>query len=320
MAAPARRLAVAGVLVADKPPGVTSFAVVARARRALGERRIGHAGTLDPAAVGVLPLLVGEATKLMPYLVDQDKEYVVGIRLGITTDTHDLDGRVVATAPAPLLSRERLEQACRRFVGRIRQVPPMYSAVHHEGRRLYELAREGVEVVRSAREVVVHEIDVLALDGDRVTARIVCGKGAYVRVIAADLGADLGCGAAVEHLTRTRVGPFTRAEALAFGDLLRLERAAIVAALRPVEAALAGWPSVDLDEQDAAAFLHGQQVALPDGGMTGQGDLERAGAHVIVRDRHGRLLGIGRPRARGTRVGPERIIHADRSGTRVLPA
>jgi tRNA pseudouridine55 synthase len=176
-------------------------------RQVLGERRIGHAGTLDPAAAGVLPLLVGEATKLMPYLVDQDKEYRATIRLGLTTDTHDLEGRVVSTAPVPALRIEDVDRACRRFVGRIRQTPPMYSAVHHAGRRLYELAREGVEVAREAREIVVHTMEVLALDGDRVTVRVVCGKGTYVRALAADLGADLGCGGAVERLQRVRVGP-----------------------------------------------------------------------------------------------------------------
>jgi tRNA pseudouridine55 synthase len=305
-------MAPAGILVVDKSPGITSFGVVARARRALGERRIGHAGTLDPAAVGVLPLLVGEATKLMPYLVDQDKEYVATIRLGVTTDTHDLEGRVTATAPVPPLSREGLQHACRRFIGRIRQIPPMYSAVHREGRRLYELAREGVEVARAARDVVVHAMDVLALDGERVTVRVVCGKGAYVRVIAADLGADLGCGAAVEHLARVRVGPFTRASAISSEDLLHRERSALLAGLLPVDAALAGWPSVALDDDEATAFLHGQHVPLPGG--AGGGPL------VAVRDGHGRFLGVGRTRAGNTRVGPERIVHADRSGTRVLPA
>ena len=159
------------------------------------------------------------------------------IRLGITTDTCDLEGRVVATAPVPSLSLEGVDRACRRFVGRIRQTPPMYSAVHHEGRRLYELARQGLEVAREAREVVVHAMDVLELDGDRLTVRVVCGKGTYVRALAADLGADLGCGAAVEHLDRVRVGPFTRADALSPDDLLHGERTALLARLLPVDAA-----------------------------------------------------------------------------------
>src|SRR5262245_33440371 len=158
-----------GVLVVDKPAGATSFDMVAQLRRRLGVRRVGHAGTLDPAAVGVLPLLIGEATKLAPYLVDEDKEYVATVRFGVTTDSHDLTGRVLSTADVPPLTREILWTATRPFVGRIRQVPPMYSAVHHEGRRLYELAREGVEVPREAREVVVHEIVVEAVSGDEAS-------------------------------------------------------------------------------------------------------------------------------------------------------
>ena len=310
--APAPRSAPAGILVIDKCAGITSFAVVARARQALGARRVGHAGTLDPAAVGVLPLLVGEATKLMPYLVDRDKEYVATIRLGITTDTCDLEGRVVATAPLPSLSREGVDRACRRFVGRILQTPPMYSAVHHEGRRLYELARQGVEVAREARVVVVHAMDVLELDGDRLTVRVVCGKGTYVRVLAADLGADLGCGAAVERLDRVRVGPFTREDALSADDLLHGERAVLLARLLPIDAPLAGWSSVVLEDRDARAFVHGQPVPLPSGRVVGP--------LVSVRDGAGKFLGVGRTRAGSTRVSPERIVHADRSGTRVLPA
>src|SRR5262245_27854764 len=152
-----------GVLLVDKPAGATSFDMVALLRRRLGVSRIGHAGTLDPAAVGVLPLLIGEATKLVPYLVDEDKEYVATIRLGVTTDSQDLTGRVLATAPVPPLTRDAVVAATRPFVGHIRQVPPMFSALHHEGRRLYELAREGVEVPREPRDVVVHDIVVEAV-------------------------------------------------------------------------------------------------------------------------------------------------------------
>jgi len=312
MAAPATSPPPAGILVVDKAPGMTSFEVVARARRALGERRIGHAGTLDPGATGVLPLLVGEATKLMPYLADQDKEYRATIRLGIATDTHDLDGRVVAEAPVPALTLADVDRACRRFIGRIRQTPPMFSAVHHEGRRLYELAREGLEVARQPREVTVHAMDVLAVEGVLVTLRIVCGKGTYVRVIAADLGADLGCGGAVERLERSRVGPFGRDDAVPVGELSHERRQELLARLLPADAALAAWPSVTLSDQAARAFLHGQHVAVP--GRPGPG------VFVSVRDPGGRFLGVGRTRAGGTRVGPERIVHADRSGTRVLPA
>jgi tRNA pseudouridine55 synthase len=164
-----------GILVVDKTSGVTSFDAVAVVRRRLGLKRVGHAGTLDPDATGVLPMLLGEATKLMAYLTDQDKEYVSTLRLGVTTDTGDLSGRVLAEAAVHDVDRAQVELACRAFVGRIKQVPPMFSAVHHGGRRLYELAREGVEVVREPREVVIHTIDVQDVTPPHVRLRVVCG-------------------------------------------------------------------------------------------------------------------------------------------------
>lgn len=304
-----------GVLVVDKEAGMTSFDVVAVARRALGIRRIGHAGTLDPDAVGVLPLLVGEATKLMPYLVDQDKEYLTTIRLGITTDTLDVSGRVLTSAAVPPLRREDVERAVRPFVGRIRQVPPMYSAVHHGGRRLYELAREGVDVAREAREVLVHAITVVDLGAGTLTLSVVCGKGTYVRVLASDIGEALGCGGAVERLARLRVGPFGRAGAVPSAELVAPLRAGLLGRLRPPEAALAGWAVVRLDAREANAFLHGQHVAIhpPPAGTPVPGGL------VMVMDAAGAFLGVGEVIAGGTRVQPERIVHADRSGTPVLP-
>ena len=197
----------AGVLLVDKAPGVTSFDAVTLVRRRLGLRRVGHAGTLDPAATGVLPILLGEATKLTPYLMDQEKEYVATVRFGLTTDTQGVGGRVLSETPVLSLARRELEDACRPFVGRIKQVPPMYSAVHHEGRRLYELARQGIDVEREPREVFVRSIAVKEVASPRATLRVVCGKGTYVRVLAADLGAALGYGGAVERLSRARVGP-----------------------------------------------------------------------------------------------------------------
>lgn len=301
-----------GLLVVDKPAGATSFDMVALLRRRLGVRRLGHAGTLDPAAVGVLPLLIGEATKLVPYLIEEDKEYVATIRLGVTTDSHDLTGRVLSTAPVPPLTRDAMVAATRPFVGRIRQVPPMFSALHHEGRRLYELAREGVEVPREPREVVVHDIVVEALTDTTVTLRIVCGRGTYVRALAADLGGALGCGGAIECLVRTRVGPFGLAQALAAAEIAAATRDALWARVLPPETALPQWSAVRLGAIAAAAFVHGQSVdvALPD---------ERAHGLVRVHDETGRMLGVGELTGGGRAVKPSRILHADRPGPRVLP-
>lgn len=304
-------MSAAGVLVLDKRAGVTSFDAVAEVRRRLRARRVGHAGTLDPGATGVLPILVGEATKLMPYLVDQDKEYRATLRLGITTDTLDAGGQVLTTAPAPVLTRAQAQAACRPFLGRIRQVPPMYSAVHHEGRRLYELARRGIEVEREPREAVVHAIEVEELGDGWLTLRVVCGKGTYVRVLAADLGAALGCGAVVERLVRTRVGPFDLTRAVSWDELTTLAASALWERLFPPEAAIAGWPAVRLDLLAARHFVHGQAVDAP--------GLPPAGL-VRVHAADGSFLGIGEAIGGGKRVKPVRILNVDRPGTRVLPA
>jgi tRNA pseudouridine55 synthase len=301
-----------GVLVLDKTAGVTSFDAVALVRRRLGLKRVGHAGTLDPDATGVLPILLGEATKLMPYLADQDKEYLATLRLGVTTDTGDLGGRVLATSPVPALSQAALQAACRPFVARIKQVPPMYSAVHHEGRRLYELARQGVEVPRAPREVVVHAIDVEEVAVESARLKIVCGKGTYVRALATDLGAALGCGAAVAVLVRTRVGPFTLAEAVPWAALAEEAPAALWARVRPADAPLVGWPALRLDARAAGQFEHGQACALAPPGAA-------AGTLVRVHVADGRLLGVGEV-IEGQRTRPVRVLHADRPGTRVLPA
>jgi tRNA pseudouridine55 synthase len=301
-----------GVLVVDKAAGPTSFDVVTLVRRHLGARRVGHAGTLDPDALGVLPILIGEATKLQPYLGERDKEYVATIRFGVTTDTEDVSGRVLATAPVPALTVAQLERAARAFVGRIAQVPPMYSAVHLGGRRLYELARRGEQVERAPREVVVHAIAVEDVQMPLARLRIVCGKGTYVRTIAADLGRAVGCGAALERLVRTQVGPFTRADALPSGEILTTPAEALWRRVQPPEVALAGLPSIRLDEPAAARFVHGQSVEVV--------GLSPEQPCVAVHLAGGPLLGVGEPSADGVRLKPARILHADHPGPRVLPA
>ena len=301
-----------GILVVDKAAGVTSADVVTAARRALGFRRVGHAGTLDPDAVGVLPMLIGEATKLMPYLVDQDKEYRVTVRFGMTTDTHDLGGRVLSTTSVSGFDQASVEHAATAFIGCIRQVPPMYSALHHGGKRLYELARAGIEVEREARKIVVRSIVVEEVAGSSATLRIVCGKGTYVRVLVADLGAALGVGAVVERLRRTRVGPFHRESAMPSEDLAAAGETLWTKVL-PAFSALAGWPTLRLTPEAATSFLHGQSVAFECGAET------RPGALVGVHDRTV-FLGVGEVTAGGERVRPVRILHVDRPGPRVLPA
>jgi tRNA pseudouridine55 synthase len=299
-----------GILVVNKASGITSFGVVALVRKHLGLRRVGHGGTLDPDAAGVLPILIGEATKLMPFLLEKDKEYVVALRLGVRTDTQDMGGRVLATAPVPALRPEDLVQATRPFVGTQRQVPPMFSAVHHEGRRLYQLAREGREVPREPREVTVHSLVVEEVAVPVVRLRIVCGKGTYVRTLVADLGEALGCGAAVETLLRSRVGPFRTDEALPSAEIAGMAPETVWAWVRPPEAALSGWPAVELDAAATSAFLHGQAVAWPTPPPAATG-------LVAVHATAGGLLGVGH--AADSMIKPTRILHADRAGSRDLP-
>lgn len=302
-----------GVLPVAKGAGLTSFQVVAHLRRLLRVPKMGHGGTLDPGATGVLPILIGEATKLTPYLVDLDKEYLATVRLGVATDTQDLTGTTLETRLVPALERSDVERSLRGFVGLIRQVPPMYSALHHEGQRLYELARQGLDVERQPREVMVHAIALESMALPDLVIRVRCGKGFYVRTLAADLGAALGPGGSLASLQRTRVGPYRLEAAVPWetvqgardGELLWPQ-------LLPPDSALMGMPELRLAETPARAFLHGQVVAA-EGGVD---PADRALLRVYGPD--GAFLGIGS--RRGPRVKPDRLLHADPSRARVLPA
>jgi tRNA pseudouridine55 synthase len=249
----------------------------------------------------------------MAYLADQDKAYAATLRLGVTTDTGDLSGRVLSTSAIGTIDRAQLEAACRGFVGRIKQVPPMYSAVHHQGQRLYELARQGIEVPREPREVVVHALEVEDVSGASVRLSIVCGKGTYVRALAADLGAALGCGATVERLVRTRVGPFTLDDATPWEMLASAPAPVLWARVQPAAATLAGWDAIRLDSRAADRFEHGQAVDVAPGGAAD-------GTLVRVHATDGRMLGVGEVTLGGRQTRPVRILHADRPGPRVRPA
>jgi tRNA pseudouridine55 synthase len=297
-----------GILPVEKGPGVTSFQVVAHLRRILRAPRIGHGGTLDPAATGLLPILIGEATKLTPYLVDLEKEYVATVRLGVTTESQDLSGAVIETRPVPPLDQAAIERALSPFVGVIRQVPPMFSALRKGGKRLYELARQGMEVEREPREVRVDSIRLESLDLPDFVIRVRCGKGTYVRTLAADLGAALGCGAALAGLVRTRVGPYALEEAASW-DEVREARSGdrLWTRLRPPDTALGALAAVRLDAEGARAFVHGQAVAVE----------TRSAGLLRVYGPDG-LLGVGQ--GLGDRVKPERLLHADPPRSSVLPA
>ena len=209
---------ISGILLLDKPEGVTSFEVVRRVRRVLKVRKVGHLGTLDPFATGLLPLCLGEATKLVPFLMPQPKTYRAVVKLGEETDTQDLTGEVVARSqnlPAP----EEVYRVAARFVGEIQQIPPMYSALHYQGERLYKLARRGEKVDRKPRQVVIHRLEVEEVALPLVTITVICSQGTYIRTLAADLGAAVGCGGHLAALRRLAVGDFKVEQALPLAAL-----------------------------------------------------------------------------------------------------
>ena len=251
-----------GILLLDKPRGLTSNAALGRAKWLMGLRKAGHTGALDPMATGLLPLCFGEATKVSGFLLDADKGYRAEILLGQTTDSGDADGEVTATAAVPELDRAMLETVLDRFRGPIDQIPPMYSALKHNGKRLHELARAGVEVKREPRRVTIHRLDLVELDSPRMTLEVECSKGTYIRSLAMDLGEQLGCGAHLTGLRRFCSGPFSLDQAITLEVLEAMSPDQRRAALLPPDAALLEFPEVRLDDGQAGDIRHGRKVAL----------------------------------------------------------
>lgn len=297
---PRRR--VDGVLLLDKPVGLSSNAALQRARRTLQAARGGHGGTLDPLAGGLLPLLFGEATKFAADLLEADKDYLAQVQLGVRTSSGDAEGEVIATRPVDV-DAQALEAALCRLRGDIVQVPPMHSALKHQGRPLYELARAGLVIERAPRPVRIDRLDCVSRDGDRLELAVSCSKGTYVRALADDLGEMLGCGAHLAGLRRTRVGRVTLARAVALDAFEALDAAAAAAALLPADALLAGLPRVTLDAAASARLRHGQPVPLPAGATNDS----CTGARVRVYADDGTLLGVARCDDGGLLV-PQRLV------------
>lgn len=249
-----------GILLLDKPIGLTSNAALSRAKRLLGIRKAGHTGALDPLATGLLPLCFGEATKVSAFLLDADKRYRAEILLGAETASGDAEGEVTRTAPVPELDRDALERILDRFRGPIDQVPPMYSALKHEGRRLHELARAGIEVERKARRVTIGRLEVLAHEGDRLSIGVDCTKGTYIRSLAMDIGAAIGCGGHLTALRREASGLFQLDDAVTLDSLEELDSDAARALLIPADAALSDLPAVRVDESAEADLRLGRAV------------------------------------------------------------
>jgi tRNA pseudouridine55 synthase len=279
-----------GVLVIDKPQGPTSFEVVRRVRSALGLKRAGHTGTLDPMATGVLPVCLGEATKLAGLLTEGDKAYDAVVRLGVVTDTQDVTGTVLETRAVPPLSTELLEAALQRFRGTFSQVPPMYSAVKVKGKRLYERARAGESVERTPRQVTVYSLVLRDFSASECTLSVRCSKGFFVRTLAEDLGRALGCGGALKSLRRTASGPFGLDRALPLSQVEALGvagpegRAELGARIVSMADALPDLPVVRVSERDVAHVVHGVPLVLGSSAPEGR-------VRVLAPD--GTLLAVG---------------------------
>lgn len=293
---------VSGVIVLDKPKGMSSNDAVQRVKRLFSARKVGHTGSLDPLATGVLPLCLGDATKFSQYLLTSDKTYVATLRLGVSTDSGDADGQVLEQRDVGEMSREQIEAALDDFRGDIEQVPSMFSAVKHQGKPLYKLARQGIEIEREARPVTIYRNEIVDYAGDRLTLEVHCSKGTYVRTIAHDLGEQLGCGAHVEALRRTTAGPYREDDLVAFDDLSRMaELGRLDDLLQPVATAVGQWPTVELAGAPAFYLKQGQPVLVPHAPTEGWVRLYEQ------ENDDGRFIGVGEILGDG-RVAPRRLI------------
>ncbi|MEE8463913.1 MAG: tRNA pseudouridine(55) synthase TruB [Gammaproteobacteria bacterium] len=293
--------AIDGVLLLDKPIGLTSNQALQRVKRLFDARKAGHTGSLDPLASGLLPICLGQATKVSGFLLNAGKQYQVVARLGQRTDTGDADGQVIEERPVPALDTGLVKRVLARFEGSQTQVPPMYSALKHQGQRLYKLARQGIEIERQPREIEIHGLELLSLEADALELEVACSKGTYVRTLVEDIARALGTVAHVIVLRRLGVGPYAEErmykleelEALAEQGMERLDEL-----LLPVDSALDHWPSVELGADSAYYLMQGQAVMAPGAPSSGKVRLYDEG--------HG-FLGIGEVKLDG-RVAPTRLF------------
>ncbi len=297
-----RGRAIDGIVVIDKPGGMSSNDAVQKAKRLFAARKVGHTGSLDPLATGVLPLCFGEATKFSQYLLASDKKYRARIKLGVATDSGDADGKIVSTRPVAGIERSDVEKALESFRGEIMQAPPMFSAVKHKGQPLYKLARQGIEVERKARAVTVYSNELLAFEDDEFEVETHCSKGTYVRAIAEEIGEMLGCGAHVTALRRSRAGPYDESDLVSFDELEKArEQGSLDPYLQPVWTAVREWPEVRLNEDVAYYLRHGQPVIVPHAPTSGWVRLLESSETSC------RFLGVGEVLDDG-RIAPRRLL------------
>jgi len=293
------RRAVHGVLLLDKPVGMTSNQALQTVKRLFNARKAGHTGSLDPLASGLLPLCFGEATKISAFLLDADKTYAVTCKLGVRTSTADAEGEALETCEVPVLTSARIEQVFSQFHGVITQIPPMYSALKHQGQRLYDLAREGIEVPREPRLITIHALELAAYSHDSLEFRVSCSKGTYIRTLVEDLARALGSCGHVSALRRLSVGCYNSMHSLQeIQQQADIGYAALDELLLPVDSAIAHWPQVDLGTDAVWYFLRGQAVMAP--GAPTAGWLRAYG--------DGRFLGLAEVLPDG-RVTPRRLMN-----------
>ena len=290
-----------GVLPLDKPPGMTSNRILQRVKGMYQARKAGHTGSLDPLASGMLPICFGQATKLSAYLLGADKVYRVTAKFGVKTDTADADGQIVAESELREVDRGVLESALRRFRGEIQQIPPMYSALKKDGKRLYEYAREGKEIPRDPRAVHIHAFEIDAYDPHKPTFQVRCSKGTYIRTLVEDVAESIGTVAHVIALRRLAVFPFRASDLVSIEDLEAASGAGFApldAYLRPVDEVIADWPAVYLNRQESYYLRQGHSVNNRPGPESGL---------VRLYDESRLFLGIGEVRLDG-RIAPKRLF------------
>lgn len=290
-----------GVLLLDKPLGISSNKALQQVKNIYSAAKAGHTGSLDPLATGMLPICFGEATKISAFLLDADKRYRFTCQLGITTTTGDAEGEVLQTRDASAVKLADIEYVLPDFIGDIIQVPPMYSALKHNGQRLYKLAREGIEVERKARTVTIYDIVLHSFEGDLLDLEVSCSKGTYVRTLAEDIGEVLGCGAHITKLRRLSVGPY-QGEMVTAEQLYKLAEQgqdALEQILLPIESGVADWPDVRLGADAAFYMGQGQPVLVPNAPTEGW---------VRIYDQQ-KFIGVGEIQDDG-RVAPRRMIQA----------
>ena len=293
---------ISGILLLDKPAGITSNEALQHVKTLYQARKAGHTGSLDKMATGLLPLCFGEATKFSGYLLDADKSYDVTCRLGLETETGDADGDTVREQPVPELTIAAIESVLARYRGEIEQIPPMFSALKHKGQRLYELAYRGIEVEREPRGVSVYTLELVHFDSPFLRLYVKCSKGTYIRTLAADIGRELGCGASVHRLRRVGAGPFLENEMVTMDEIENLaesERGAMDRKLLTIDSALRQLPRVELTGHVVDYILEGQAVTVP--------HAPTSGLLRIYTDRN-EFLGLGEILDDG-RVAPRRLIN-----------